>query len=133
MKRAKILEEGKVEKSLLIEFYRNLSDLHNEVKKEERDFTDVRSKEEEDISYLFGGNFDEVKVFESIFLVTDEVLSISIVIFTKKLKELESSFVGTDASKTMDLLISSFRFKNIFTPDIFLISFVEIVVINGSD
>ena len=133
MKRAKILEEGKVEKSLLIEFYRNLSDLHNEVKKEERDFTDVRSKEEEDISYLFGSNFDEVKVFEGIFLVTDEVLSISVVIFTKKLKELESSFVGTDASKTMDLLISSFRFKNIFTPDIFLISFVEIVVINGSD
>lgn len=83
MKTASIFKEGQIKESVLILFDRNVSNFHDEVQQKERYLTNIRSQEQENISDLFGSDLDEVEVFQVIFLVSDKIFTISIVIFAE--------------------------------------------------
>ena len=133
MQSTQILKKCQVEKGFLVQLHRNLSHFQDEIKQEERNLGYFRSQEEEDISNFLGSNFDKIEILQLIFLIPNKIFAISIIILTKQLKELKSSFISPYTSILMYFLISSFRFKDILPPDKLSFGLIKIIIINSSN
>ena len=82
---AEIFKEGGADECLLVFVDGYLSDFENEIEEEEWDLLYVAAEDLEKVSELFGGDIDEIVLFDLTWLHADEVFTLFVVVFAEQL------------------------------------------------
>ena len=117
----------------MIVFNWNLSDFKDKVKDEDRNFGDVVTHYLENIPQFLRRDFDKINRFWRIWLFSDEILIVNVVILAQELHELEGPSVGHNTFLVVQGLVCVVRLRHILSHHSLGIDIVEIIVVSGVD